>query len=105
MDLELTVEVPVVDLTAAPEVLGALLTEEIEDLDPAAAPLDLVAVEDLVVAPILDLVIAELLVPALRAAEPIPLLVEVALVAILGLKTLSPPPNPMLPQRLTWPQP
>ena len=77
--------VPVVDLTAVPEVLGALLTEEIEDLVPAAAPFDLVAVEDLVVAPVLDLVIEELLVPALLAAEPIPLLVDVALVAILGL--------------------
>ena len=85
MDLELTVEVPAVDLTDVPEVLGALLTEEIEDLVPAADPLDLVAVEDLVVAPTLDLVIAELLVPALLAAEPIPLLVDVALVAILGL--------------------
>ena len=78
-------EVPAVDLTEVPEVLGALLTEEIEDLVPAADPLDLVAVEDLVVAPTLDLVIAELLVPALLAAEPIPLLVDVALVAILGL--------------------
>ena len=77
--------VPVVDLTAVPEVLGALLTEEIEDLVPAPVPLDLVAVEDLVVAPALDLVMAELLVPALLAAEPIPLLVEDALVAILGL--------------------
>ena len=85
VDLELTVEVPAVDLTDVPEVLGALLTEEIEDLVPAADPLDLVAVEDLVVAPTLDLVIAELLVPALLAAEPIPLLVDVALVAILGL--------------------
>jgi hypothetical protein len=85
LDLELTVEVPEADLTAVPEVLGALLTEEIEDLVPAAEPDDLVAVDDLVVAPFLDLVMEELLVPALRAAEPIPLLVEVALVAILGL--------------------
>ena len=76
---------PVVDLTVVPEVLGALLTEEIEDLDPAADPLDLVAVEDLVVAPVLDLDMEELLMPALLAAEPIPLLVEDALVAILGL--------------------
>ena len=81
----MTVEVPEADLTAVPDVLGALLTEEIEDLVPAADPDDLVAVDDLVVAPLLDLVMEELLVPALRAAEPIPLLVEVALVAILGL--------------------
>ena len=85
LDLELTVEVPEADLTAVPDVLGALLTEEIEDLVPAAEPDDLVAVDVLVVAPPLDLVMEELLVPALRAAEPIPLLVEVALVAILGL--------------------
>ena len=78
-------EVPEADLTAVPDVLGALLTEEIEDLVPAAEPDDLVAVDVLVVAPLLDLVMEELLVPALRAAEPIPLLVEVALVAILGL--------------------
>ena len=52
---------PEEDLTAAPLVLGALLTEEIEDLVPAAVPEDLVAVDDLVVAPALDLVMEELL--------------------------------------------
>ena len=78
-------EVPLADLTAVPDVLGALLTEEIEDLDPAAEPEALVAVDDLVTAPVLDLVIEELLVPALRETEPIPLLPGVAVVAILGL--------------------
>ena len=75
---------PEEDLTAVP-VLGALLTEEMEDLVPEDVPEDLVAVEDLVVAPLLDLDMEELLMPALLAAEPIPLLVEDALVAILGL--------------------
>lgn len=84
-------ETPEEDLTAVP-VLGALLTEEIDDLVPAAVPEDLVAVEDLVIAPFLDLLIAELLVPALLEADPIPLLVADAVVASLGLKTLSPPP-------------
>ena len=81
----MTVEVPLADLTAVPDVLGALLTEEIEDLDPAADPEALVAVDDLVAAPVLDLVIEELLVPALRETEPIPLLPGAAVVAILGL--------------------
>ena len=66
-------------------VLGALLTEEIEDLVPAAVPEDLVAVDDLVVAPALDLVMEELLVPALLETEPMPLLVVEPVVATLGL--------------------
>ena len=74
------------DLTVAPLVLGALLTEEIEDLVPAAVPEDLVAVEDLVVAaPALDLVMEELLMPALLETEPMPLLVLDPVVATLGL--------------------
>ena len=76
---------PEEDLTAAPLVLGALLTEEIEDLVPAAVPEDLVAVDDLVVAPALDLVMEELLVPALLETEPMPLLVVEPVVATLGL--------------------
>ena len=76
---------PEEDLTAAPLVLGALLTEEIEDLVPAAVPEDLVAVDDLVVAPALDLVMEELLVPALLETEPMPLLVLEPVVATLGL--------------------
>ena len=74
------------DLTVAPLVLGALLTEEIEDLVPAAVPEDLVAVADLVVAaPALDLVMEELLMPALLETEPMPLLVLDPVVATLGL--------------------
>ena len=76
---------PEEDLTAAPLVLGALLTEEIEDLVPAAVPDDLVAVDDLVAAPALDLVMEELLVPALLETEPMPLLVVEPVVATLGL--------------------
>ena len=76
---------PEEDLTVAPLVLGALLTEEIEDLVPAAVPEDLVAVDDLVVAPALDLVMEELLVPALLETEPMPLLVVEPVVATLGL--------------------
>lgn len=76
---------PEEDLTAAPLVLGALLTEEIEDLVPATVPEDLVAVDDLVVAPALDLVMEELLVPALLETEPMPLLVVEPVVATLGL--------------------
>ena len=76
---------PEEDLTAAPLVLGALLTEEIEDLVPAAVPEDLVAVDDLVVAPALDLVMEELLVPALLETEPMPFLVVEPVVATLGL--------------------
>ena len=78
-------EVPEADLTVVPEVLGALLTEEIDDLVPAADPADLVAVDDLVVAPFLDLVMEELLVPALLETEPMPLLDADAVVATLGL--------------------
>ena len=78
-------ETPDADLTAVPLVLGALLTEEIEDLVPAAVPDDLVAVDDLVAAPALDLVMEELLVPALLETEPMPLLFADAVVAILGL--------------------
>ena len=95
---------PEEDLTAVP-VLGALLTEEMEDLVPEDVPEDLVAVEDLVVAPLLDLDMEELLTPALLEADPMPLLVAEAVVSSLGLKTLSPPPNPMLPQWFTCPHP
>ncbi len=76
------------DLTAWPALgLAVLVTEDMDDLD---APLDLledlVAVEVLVLAaPVLDLVMDELLTPADLADEPIPLLVALPVVEILGL--------------------
>ena len=76
------------DLTAWPALgLAVLVTEDMDDLD---APLDLledlVAVGGLVLAaPVLDLVMDELLTPADLADEPIPLLVALPVVEILGL--------------------
>lgn len=90
------------DLTAEPAAEGTLSALVAEDTDDLAAldldEVDLVTEEDLVAAPLLDLVMEELLVPAVLDMEPIPLLVEEPVVLILGLYALSPPPKPMLPQ-------
>ena len=67
-------------------VLATLVAEDTDDL--AALPLaeeDLVAEDLVAVAPLLDLVIEELLVPAVLDIEPMPLLVVDPVVAILGL--------------------
>lgn len=80
--------VPVADdLTDCPAFgLGALETEVIDDLEaPPAEVEDLVAVDLVVVAPLLVLAMEELLTPAVLATEPKPLLVFEPVVEILGL--------------------
>lgn len=75
------------DLTVDPVagVLATLVAEDADDLAALAlADEDLVA-EDLVAAPLLDLVIEALLVPAVLDIEPMPLLEVDPVVAILGL--------------------
>ena len=77
------------DLTACPELgLGVLATEvrfEVEDL-PTLLLEDLVAVDVLVAgAPLLDLVMEELLVPVVLDMDPIPFLPLAPVVETLGL--------------------
>jgi hypothetical protein len=84
---EVAADLEALDLTVdpAPGVLATLVAEDADDLAALAlADEDLVA-EDLVAAPLLDLVIEALLVPAVLDIEPMPLLEVDPVVAILGL--------------------
>lgn len=84
---EVAADLEVLDLTVDPAagVLATLVAEDADDLAALAlADEDLVA-EDLVAAPLLDLVIEALLVPAVLDIEPMPLLEVDPVVAILGL--------------------
>ena len=75
------------DLTVVPVegVLATLVAEDAEDLAALALEEEDLVAEDLVVAPLLDLVIEALLVPAVLDNEPMPLLEVDPVVATLGL--------------------
>ena len=75
------------DLTVVPVegVLATLVAEDAEDLAALALEEEDLVAEDLVVAPLLDLVIEALLVPAVLDIEPMPLLEVDPVVATLGL--------------------
>lgn len=74
------------DLTDCPAFgLEALETAVMDDLEAPDAEEDLVAVDLVVAAPLLDLVMDELLEPAVLDTEPIPFLETEPVVEILGL--------------------
>jgi hypothetical protein len=66
-------------------VLASLVVEDADDLAALALADEDLVEEDLVAAPLLDLVIEALLVPAVLDIEPMPLLEVDPVVAILGL--------------------